>query len=461
MYPPTIANPYRTVVLATIALFCLGIEGAHADGADTKAMPLPAALTDADFSTASNAKAKLGQLLFYDPVLSGNKNISCATCHHPDHATGDGVSLSIGEGGAGLGPERVPVSGENRPEQRIGRNAPALFNLGARQFTSFFHDGRLERDASRNSGFRTPLEDDMVVGFDGPLAAQTMFPVLSGDEMAGHYDENEIAKAVRKGLIAGPDGAWQRIAQRIADLPEYAQKFVDAFDSIKTAEDIHFTDIANAIAAFVTLEWRADHSAFDRYLRGEESAMEPVARVGMTLFYGKAKCGNCHSGPLQTDHRFHAIAMPQLGPGRTARFESHQRDIGRMRVTGNAADAYRFRTPSLRNVELTAPYGHSGAYSSLESVVRHHADPVGSLETYDKSQALLADVADWKQRDWVIQDNPQELAAIAEANQLQPIALSDDEIAELVAFLKSLTDHNSLPGRLGVPVNVPSGLPID
>ncbi len=461
MFPSIAANPYKAFVLAAIALFFPGIEPALTAEGKMAGMSIPQALTDADFEAASKAKANLGRLLFYDPVLSGNKNISCATCHHPDHATGDGVSLSIGEGGAGLGPDRLPVSGVNQPEQRIGRNSPALFNVGAREFKSFFHDGRLERDASRESGFRTPLEDDMVAGFDGPLAAQTMFPVLSGDEMAGHYDENEIAKAVRQGLIAGPGGAWERIAQRIRRIPEYVQSFVGAFDNVETADDIRFTDIANAIAAFVALEWRADDSSFDRYLRGDESAMGPAASAGMTLFYGKANCSICHSGPLQTDHEFHAIAMPQLGPGRTARFESHQRDIGRMRVTGKSDDAYRFRTPSLRNVELTAPYGHAGAYSSLEAVVRHHSDPVGSLEKYDKSQVVLADVEDWNRRDWAIQDNPQETAAIASANQLQPTPLSDGEIARLVSFLKSLTDHKSLPGRLGVPSSVPSGLPVD
>lgn len=461
MYPPITANPYGTVVLGFIVLFFQGLEPAAAAEEPTTRNSVPPALTDAEFPVASEARAKLGRLLFYDPILSGNKNISCATCHHPDHATGDGVSLSIGEGGDGLGPDRLPVSGINQPEQRIGRNSPALFNVGAREFRSFFHDGRLERDAARVSGFRTPLEDDMVSGFDGPLAAQTMFPVLSGDEMAGHYDENEISKAVRQGLIAGPGGAWERIAARIQGIPDYVQSFVAAFDNVQTSDDIHFTDIANAIAAFVALEWRADNSPFDRYLRGDESALGPAARAGMTLFYGKANCSTCHSGPLQTDHEFHAIAMPQLGPGRTARFESHQRDIGRMRVTGKSDDAYRFRTPSLRNVELTAPYGHSGAFSNLEAVVRHHADPVGSLENYDRSQAVLADVEDWNRRDWTIQDNPREIAAIAAANNLKPNPLSDEEIASLIAFLKSLTDTTSLPGRLGIPDNVPSGLPVD
>ncbi|MEL6684848.1 MAG: cytochrome-c peroxidase, partial [Pseudomonadota bacterium] len=91
---------------------------------------LPAPLTDADFAPVDEMEARLGQLLFYDPILSGNGTVSCATCHHPAFGTGDGLSLGIGDGGVGLGPKRV-ADPDNMPEQRIPRNAPALFNLGA------------------------------------------------------------------------------------------------------------------------------------------------------------------------------------------------------------------------------------------------------------------------------------------------------------------------------------------
>jgi len=94
----------------------------------------PAPLSDADYMKVDLQEAELGQLLFYDPILSGNKIISCATCHHPDFATGDGVSLSIGEGGIGLGPARR-ADPDNMPEQRIPRHAHALFNLGATEVT--------------------------------------------------------------------------------------------------------------------------------------------------------------------------------------------------------------------------------------------------------------------------------------------------------------------------------------
>ncbi|MEO0920267.1 MAG: cytochrome-c peroxidase, partial [Pseudomonadota bacterium] len=171
------------------------------------ASDLPMPLTDDDFPSVNMAEVELGRLLFWDPILSGNKNISCGTCHHPRHGSGDGVSLSLGEGGKGVGPNRV-ANPDNLPEQHIPRNAPALWNLGAKQWTVLFHDGRIEVDESRAGGLRTPLEDEMVAGFRDLLSAQTMFPVLSQDEMAGQYGENDVSRAVRLGVLTGEGGAW-------------------------------------------------------------------------------------------------------------------------------------------------------------------------------------------------------------------------------------------------------------
>lgn len=405
-----------------------------------------------EFPEHDSALIELGQLLFYDPVLSGSKTVSCATCHHPNHATGDGVSLGLGDGGVGLGPDRI-VDANNPPEQRIPRNAPPLFNLGATEFTVFFHDGRLEQDTSRPSGIRTPLGKEMEAGFASALSAQSMFPVLSSDEMAGHYAENDVAQAVRQGLITGPGGAWDILSKRIETIPEYRARF----DAVIGPEPIAFTDISDALAAFLDFEWRGVASPFDLYLRNG-SEMEPAAMRGMELFYGKADCAACHSGRFQTDHDFHAIAMPQIGPGKAARFESHARDTGRMRVTGDPADAYAFRTPPLRNIAQTAPYGHSGAYATLEGVVRHHLDPVAALMSYDIEQAVLPGM---KVDDLRVLNDTEEMQAIAAANVLRPQTLSDAEVGDILAFLNALTDPQSIRGALGIPQSVPSGLPID
>lgn len=416
---------------------------------------LPAPITDDDYMATNPAAVALGQLLFYDPILSGSKTVSCATCHHPTLGTSDGWSLGIGDGGAGLGPDRH-VLPENMPEQRIGRNAPALFNLGALEFTRMFHDGRLEADPTKPGGIRTPLGREMIEGFSGVLSAQAMFPVLSQDEMAGHYSENDISKAVRLGLLTGEGGAWDRIAKRVEAIPAYRA----AFDEVIGANPIHFTDISNMIAEFIAFEWRADKSPFDAHLRGE-APLTGIAADGMALFYGDAGCADCHSGKFQTDHDFHAIAMPQIGPGKVERFETDTRDIGRFRVTGDPGTIYQFRTPSLRNVALTAPYGHDGAYATLDSVVRHHLDPVAALYAYDIGQAILPEVPGAADTDRIILSSPDEMAAIAAANELAPIALNGAEIAALIAFLNSLTDPSSEAGRLGIPDSVPSGLPVD
>lgn len=410
------------------------------------------------FQTFDSKTVELGRLLFFDPVLSGNRNIACATCHHPAFGTSDGVSLSIGEGGVGLGPKRNLPEEANRPEQRIGRNSPALFNLGADEFQVLFHDGRLEADTQKLDGTRTPLDSDMVSGFESVLSGQAMFPVLSGDEMAGHYSENEVSKAVRQGLLSTSGGAWDLIATRVRDIPEYADLFRQADTTITAVTDIGFTDISDAIAAFIAVEFRADNSPFDRYLKGEAD-LPADAAAGLELFNGKAGCANCHSGVFQTDHAFHAIAMPQLGPGKAARFETHSRDVGRMRVTGRKQDKYRFRTPSLRNVELTAPYGHSGAYATLEAVIRHHLDPVASLKDYDRSQVILASFPEAD--DWSVLDDSGEIEHIASANQLSATTLEDKDVDAIIAFLLSLTDPASRDLRRTIPARVPSGLPLD
>lgn len=426
---------------------CVSIFAAMADE-----IALPKA--DAVFTQFGAEEVALGQLLFFDPILSGGREVSCATCHHPKFATGDGVSLGLGDGGVGLGPDRH-ITATNTPEQRVPRNAPALFNLGASQFVSMFHDGRLEADRSKLNGIRTPLGEDMTLGFDSVLSAQAMFPVLSPDEMAGHYTESDVAQAVRQGFLTGPGGAWDIIAKRVDAIPAYREAF-DAVIGADTA--IGFTDIANAIAAFIAIEWRADDSAFDRFLR-TGAALDPQAAEGMRLFYGKAQCSSCHAGQFQTDHDFHAIAMPQFGPGKAARFENHSRDTGRMHVTGDEKDAYAFRTPSLRNVVKTAPYGHSGAYATLRSVIAHHLDPVASLKAYELDQAILPDLPVTTDR-WVMSD-AREVDAIASANSLLPMQLTDAEVDAIIAFLGSLTDLKPLGGRMGVPATVPSGLLVD
>ncbi|PHP29378.1 cytochrome-c peroxidase [Limimaricola cinnabarinus] len=414
---------------------------------------LPAPLDDAAWPAVDAAEAALGRLLFYDPILSGNREVACATCHHPAFGTSDGLSLPLGDGGRGLGPARA-VDPENPPEQRVPRNSQALWNVGAHEYVSMFHDGRVERDPEAPGGLRTPLDADMVAGFASMLSAQTMFPVLSPDEMAGHYSENEVAQAVRQGRLTGPGGAWELIARRVAALPGYARRFEAVYGL--APDGIGFTDISNAIAAFITFEFRSDTSPFDARLR-EGTPLPPEAEAGLGLFYGPAGCSDCHSGPFLTDHGFHAMGAPQIGPGKAARFESHARDEGRFRVTGRAEDRHAFRTPSLRNVALTAPYGHAGSHATLRGFVADHLDPVAALARYDRAQAVLPRM---EAADWRILDDAEEAGAIGASVTAPPVVLREGEIDALVAFLEALSDPVAAAGRLGVPDAVPSGLTV-
>ena len=486
----------KPTIIITLLLVTLAARVAY----DFDAANLPAPVTDElyyDNGQPPKARVELGRMLFFDKILSGNKNISCATCHHPSLASSDGVALPLGEGPNGLGSERRPGTDKAQAvHERVPRNSPALFNLGAREFTRLFHDGRVERDSAGyyEGGFITPAKWKLPAGLDNVLAAQAMFPVTSPAEMAGQKGENSIADARSLNNAAGPDGVWEQLAERLQGIPEYVDLFESAFpERVQTADDISMVLAANAIAAFEATAFRADQSPFDRFLRNEATLDEPALR-GMALFYGKAACNSCHAGPFQTDHDFHAIAMPQIGPGkadgrhpdywRETGLKAFVEDFGRGRVTVRDEDAYKFRTPSLRNVELTGPWGHSGAYNSLEAVVRHHLNPIESLRAYRLQDDLLqplenvlettADgprledqwitgerLSDYLKRDTWVQQNPELRRRIEAANELQPIDLNDAEVDDLLAFLSSLTDSNSLDMSHLVPASVPSGLPVE
>ena len=436
-----------------------GAAAPHAFQAAAIARPEP--LRDADYRPTDPVLADLGRLLFYDPVLSGNRNISCGTCHNHDHASADGLSLPVGEGGRGLGPHRDMGEGAAAAVRRVPRHSPVLFNLGHRSVETLFHDGRLAVDASEPSGFEHPLLEgrthDLPGGLDGIVAAQAMFPVTSETEMRGHADENEVAL---DGARAAPR-VWERIADRLRAIPEYAELFAHAFADIKNADDITYAHAANAIADFIETEWRSVDAPFDRWLAGDEGALTAQQERGAALFYGEAGCASCHAGPLLTDGAHHAMAMPQIGPGRTRPFADGAFDRGRVNVTNRREDAYRFRTPTLRNIAHTAPYGHAGAYSKLESVVRHMLDPRAGLEGYDPGEAILARHDALAATDFLAHEDPRERARILQAVETEPVDLPPGAVDDLVAFLHALSDPVALKGRRGKPRTVPSGLPVD
>lgn len=253
-------------------------------------------------------QARIGQLLFYDKVLSGNQNISCGTCHHHDLAGGDGLSLGIGEGGVGVGPDRTAGSGADRIHKRIPRNAPSLWNLGHKSIEVLFHDGRLTQSDIYGNGFNSPAQEWLPQGLDSLVAAQALFPLTAQFEMAGNPGENEVTGAVSERI----DYGWPIIAKRVRTIPEYGEMFVQAFDHIDDPTQVSIVEIGNALGAFITSEWQSYDSPYDAWLTG--TPLPAQAEAGHELFFTTLRCAACHAGPLFTDQEFHALGLPAFGP---------------------------------------------------------------------------------------------------------------------------------------------------
>jgi cytochrome c peroxidase len=365
----------------------------------------------------------------------------------------------VGEGGQFHGAFRTTGQGDSAIRGRVGRNAPALFNLGAKEFVRLNLGGVNEQTAaglSLLSGRFTPA------GLDNVLAGQALFPLVAGAEMLGQIGENDVVNTVigiTRGLSSFP-AQWEVLVQRLRDVPEYVSQFQTVFPDIDSAQKMGISHVVNAIAAFQAAEFRSDNSPFDHYLRGDTDALSGAQLRGMDLFYNKANCASCHSGKFQSDQNFHAIAMPQFGPGAQTLGALAQDDTGRQGVTQNAADYYKFRTPSLRNVALTGPYGHTGAYATLGGVIRHHLDPTQAFAGWDRSQVRMPSRSDLDAIDFKVMDDPNRSQPIAQASELAAMDLADEEVGDLVSFLHALTDPDMLDMRLVIPASVPSGLPV-
>ena len=319
------------------------------------------------------AKVELGRKLFFDARLSADGKVSCASCHDPGRAFTDGRKVAEGIGG------------------RLGtRNSPTLLN--SMFSTGQFWDGRA-----------------------GTLEEQAKMPLTNLDEMG--------------------NGSLDEVRAKIAAVPEYVKGFQQVFGGPVTVEGF-----AKAVAAFERTLISGD-SPLDRYLAGDLNALSESARNGMILFRTRARCGVCHvfnqnfaafaTFPFFTDgiyrntgvavnftgfnalaRRAMAAARDESGDALTA-LSKHERagELGRFVTTGNTLDVGAFRTPSLRNVELTAPYFHDGSAATLADVVRFYVK--GGNENPN--------------RDW----------------QLEPVPLTEIEQRDLIEFLKALTSDDA------------------
>ena len=319
------------------------------------------------------AKVELGRKLFFDARLSADGKVSCASCHDPGRAFTDGRKVAEGIGG------------------RLGiRNSPTLLN--SMFSTGQFWDGRA-----------------------GTLEEQAKMPLTNLDEMG--------------------NGSLDEVRAKIAAVPEYVRGFQQVFGGPVTVDGF-----AKAVAAFERTLVSGD-SPLDRYLAGDLNALSESARNGLILFRTRARCGVCHvfnqnfaafaTFPFFTDGNyrntgvavnfsgFNALARRAMAAARDesgdalVALSKHERagELGRFVTTGNTLDVGAFRTPSLRNVELTAPYFHDGSAATLADVVRFYVK--GGNENPN--------------RDW----------------QLEPVSLTEGEQRDLVEFLKALTSDDA------------------
>ncbi len=389
--------------------------------------------------------------LFFTKALSGTGDTACVSCHHPALGGGDAVLLSTG---VDANEPHLLGPGRSHPEgPLVPRNAPTTFNSGMWDQYMFW-DGRVEslgktpgKNGGDGYGIRTP---DSALGEHDPRAgdnlaeAQSRFPVTSEVEMRGLDFGVEAGST----MIEQNERIRELLAQRIGDYGEgqgvlpinnWLVEFQTAFNSDQSSEDlITFENIAKTIGeyersqVFVDTPWKA-------YVQGDDDAINEAAKRGAILFYGDANCSACHSGDFFTDENFHALAIPQIGVGKASGMNEGD-DFGRYLETKNTADKYAFRTPTLLNVEVTGPYGHDGAYDTLEGIVRHHLNPIEAAERYDFSTlepSVPSTNAEQHTQNALekFRDNREQ-----GRSSFSGIALNDAQIDDIVAFLLTLTD---------------------
>lgn len=390
------------------------------------------------------ALVALGEALFFDPVLSGNKDVACASCHHPEHGLGDGLVLTLGTGATGVGPARA----EGEHGDWLPRHAPSLFNIGEPGQEHMFWDGRVYDAEDGPASTLGPLPE----GLDSALAAQALHPVLDRGEMLGQPGDLAVDGSTNElALLEAPEEVWGGIVARLKDIDGYGELFVAAYPE-REVDSMGIADVGNALAAYQSEAFQARETPFDAWLAGDLNALEDSQRLGAIIFFGSAGCVNCHSGPLLSDGRFHNSGVPQVGPGVG---DAAPYDFGREGVTGDEADRYAFKTAPLRNLSTSAPYMHDGVLPDLGAVVEHYAEPENTAASFDGSH--LGELEDQLHQD---AEHLEDLTShLSEDLQL----LDEDSqvgLSNIRQFLLALDDASWADGADRVPDSVPSGLEV-
>lgn len=389
--------------------------------------------------------ANIGRLLWFDTITGLNDDNTCAGCHSPTNGFGDTQPIAIGIDNNGVvGPDRIGPRNERR--------APMILNTAF--FPRLMWNSRfssLSGDPFDNSaGFQFPAPEGISLSSEPHLlVAQAFIPPTERTEVAGFAfrGDNEAIRA--------------EVARRLSETEGYRRLFGAVEPTVRQGGPISFQMFASAIAEF-EFSLTFANAPIDRYARGDLGAMTPAEKRGALLFFGQAGCNACHSvsgqsNEMFTDFKQHVIGVPQLvphvtnnqfdGPGET-------QDFGREDFTGDSADRYAFRTPSLRNVALEPFFMHDGAFRTLAAAIRHHLDVVKSLRTYDPAAQRLP----WDLTGPIGPIDP--LLARLDPQVAKPTILTADEFRDLVAFVgNGLLDPRATPARLKhlVPRRLPSG----
>lgn len=300
----------------------------------------------------------LGRYLFFDPVLSKDGTMSCASCHDPKKGFSDGLAASIGRNG-----------------YKLTRSAPTLWNVAYLKL--FFWDGRAKS-----------LEEQMQA------------PLFSEEEM-GNTPEN--------------------LLNTLNGIGNYRALFAEAFPERKENNEITLNEIYTAIAAFET-SLVSLNSKYDRYAHGYHQALNEKEIEGLNVFRSfVARCAECHTPPLFTNQQIAVIGTPEPN--------GKPLDLGAEVPYNDKTMRGGFKVPSLRNIEKTAPYMHSGNFATLRETVQFYTD--GRGHAVPEGEDLRIHWHIWEPK------------------------LTDYELDRLVDFLKTLTDETFMPAE---PVELPSGL---
>ena len=365
-----------SALVLLLGLFACSPEPIHTD-IENRFGQLPESPIHPSENPYSIEKVELGRMLFWDPVLSGNKDVACVTCHHPQNGYAEQLDLSIGVGGEGLSTSRHSGT-------LVKRNAHTILNTA---FNGIGATGDYAPHAA-------PMFWD---NRSHSLEEQAIEPLLSEEEMRG----NDISEAV---II-------DTIIQRLNNIPQYKTHFEEVFGNDGITEE----NIGKAIATFQrTLI--ANQSRFDQYAAGDETALSDMELRGMMNFIDVG-CANCHNGPMFSDYEMHTLSVPENN---------------KLTTPDDGNGDFAFRTPTLRNLGITAPYMHNGVFETLEEVLNFYEDI--SLGEGNENPNVPDNGLDEK---------------------LADLQLGDEEIASIIAFLNTLNDNNF---DAQIPTEVPSGL---